>query len=93
MQHDRTALHEACIAKHIVCASLLIAAGADIDAMDRGRWTPIFFSVWHGWTQVTSLLLAAGADTYISDRVGTTLVSCSKYLEKEVEFKKAQEVS
>jgi ankyrin repeat protein len=43
-------------------ASLLIKAGADLEARNRDGWTPLLLSVRRGHTEIASLLLKAGAN-------------------------------
>ena len=38
-----------------------LAAGADVNAKDRG-WTPLLKAAWHGHKEITELLIAEGAD-------------------------------
>lgn len=43
-------------------ASLLIKAGANLEARNRDGWTPLLLSVRQGYTDIASLLLEAGAN-------------------------------
>ena len=38
--------------------------GADVNARDKGRSTPIMFASQHGYSEAVSTLIAAGADLY-----------------------------
>lgn len=43
-------------------ALVLIAAGADVNAIQRHGWTPLHGAAEHGLVEVVEALLAAGAD-------------------------------
>ena len=44
-----------------------LAAGADVNAKDRG-WTPLLKAAWHGHKEIAELLIAEGAD--VNARIG-----------------------
>ncbi|MFM2310112.1 MAG: hypothetical protein RLY87_2234 [Chloroflexota bacterium] len=56
-------LHSATAANSLVCVELLIAAGADVNAIQRGGFRPIHAAAQHGNVAILRLLIAAGADT------------------------------
>jgi len=100
--HDRTALMEAVWHGQPECAKLLIAAGADVNARDKGENTPLFDAVTNdgrrttreGRNACTALLIEAGADFNARDKDGFTVLSRAKasgkgYLESVWLLKKA----
>ena len=44
-----------------------LAAGADVNAKDQRRWTPLHHAAYEGHKQVAELLIAAGADVNAGD--------------------------
>ena len=52
--------------------SLLIKAGADLEARNRDGWTPLLVSVRRGHTEIASLLLKAGANVNAKTDSGWT---------------------
>ena len=56
-----TALHQAAFNGHMPIASLLIAAGADVNATDRRGWTPLHSTVYWEHREIAALLIANGA--------------------------------
>jgi len=52
--------------------SLLIKAGADLEARNRDGWTPLLVSVRRGHTEIASLLLKAGANVNAKTGSGWT---------------------
>lgn len=71
---QRTALHHAAIAGNDAAAELLVAAGAEVDAVDNDGRTPL----WHAAalnlpdSAVVDVLLRAGADPKIRDARGVS---------------------
>jgi len=54
------------------CASILVDAGADINATDQEGITPLISAIINGHYDVASVLLEKGADPNQADRVGRT---------------------
>jgi len=48
----------------------LLEAGADLDATNEDRWTPLHFAIFNKHSEVVTLLLARGARVDINDRWG-----------------------
>jgi len=67
-----TPLHMAAQAGHEAVAQVLLAAGADKDAKDRGGLTPLHRAAICGHKAVARVLLAAGADKNAMDKQGRT---------------------
>ena len=69
----KTALHEAAQACQAATATVLLAAGAEVDAIKRADWTPLMLACTKpGNTAVVELLLAAGARTELRNKDGWT---------------------
>jgi ankyrin repeat protein len=66
-----TALHYACLMGRLKTATLLLDAGADVNARDDRGMTPLF-QCWWGDTVMTELLLDRGASVDVIDKDGTT---------------------
>lgn len=69
--YDCTPLH--CCRYRIESASLLIAAGADVDRTTYRCWTPLHGRAEHGDVAMVRLLLANGADVHGASHMGTPL--------------------
>ena len=54
------------------CATLLIAAGAEIDARDADGRTPLHLAAFRGHRELAALLLQQGADIWAADHRGQT---------------------
>ena len=57
-----TPLQQATFGGHKEVAELLIAAGADVDAMGGDRWTALLLAAGDGHKEIAELLIAKGAD-------------------------------
>ena len=68
----RTLLHEAARLGHATIISVLLEAGADVDAPDSNGRTPLMESAWEGHADATRALLAGGADTELENLGGGT---------------------
>lgn len=55
-------LHSAAAGRHHEVCRLLIAAGADVNALQRHGFTPLHAAAQHGDDELVELLLSAGAD-------------------------------
>jgi ankyrin repeat domain-containing protein 50 len=63
-----TALHLAAAFNRLPVAKLLIKAGAQIDALDGSKRSPIFYAVMYGYTNVVKYLVSNGANLTIKYR-------------------------
>ena len=50
----------------------LIQAGAEVNATDRGEYTPLHYAARFGYTQEASVLIANGADVHATNRDGNS---------------------
>lgn len=55
--------------------TLLVDAGADLNARDRDGWTALMWASWSNLPKVTAKLLALGADVNAADRLGNTALT------------------
>ena len=55
-------------------ASILVKAGAAIDAVNRFNETPLYFAAYDGHTDVVRVLIEAGADRTIKNKEGKDAV-------------------
>ena len=55
-------LHSAAAGQHLEVAKLLLAAGAEVDAVQEGGFTPLMSAAQNGQVEMMSLLLDHGAD-------------------------------
>ena len=68
-----TLLHLACIlCDPTKIVEYLLNNGADKDATDNRKWTPLHYACHHGYAKIISLLLAHGADKEAQDYYGQT---------------------
>ena len=82
-----TPLHWAARVGHKEVAELLIATGADVNAIDQlGRtgwaaWhvTPLHEAAYHGHKEIAELLITAGADVNAKDEDGDTPLDNAKH--------------
>jgi ankyrin repeat protein len=65
-------VHAAAAGRHIEVCRLLLAAGADVDAMQHGGFTPLHQAADHGDGPMVELFLSAGADARASLPDGRT---------------------
>lgn len=77
-----TALHVAAIRGDLPTVRALMSAGAEVDARTPpGQtlyMTPAMWALYHGHTELVSMLLQAGADPHAADENGKTLLSMSQ---------------
>lgn len=71
-QNARTALMIAAIRGHADCVSLLVSAGAALEAADNDHRTALYFAAQQGQAAATQRLLRAGARSQIKDRRART---------------------
>ncbi len=67
-----TPLHSALAGRHNAIAIALIDAGANVNAVQQGRWTPLHAAALHGDVDMVTRLLGAGADKRAATDDGTT---------------------
>jgi len=67
-----TALHYAASHGHVEIAKLLLANGADVNAMTDKAATPLQYAVWYGGKETVQLLLSNKADTEVQGEIGGT---------------------
>lgn len=68
-----TPLHDAAIQGHAEIVTLLIDAGADVNAQDtEDHYTPLHDAARMNHANIVKLLLAAGADRSLKDKYGDT---------------------
>ena len=74
------ALHWAVIADHVDAVKTLLAAGADVNAVDRFGYTPLLYAstIDFGDAETATMLLAAGANPNVKDKGGQTALSQSR---------------
>jgi len=65
-------IHGAAAAGDVVEVQNLLAAGADVNALDGSGETPLFLAACRGHAEVAKLLLQAGADPEIASPMGGT---------------------
>uniref|UniRef100_A0A0G4HGD8 Uncharacterized protein n=1 Tax=Chromera velia CCMP2878 TaxID=1169474 RepID=A0A0G4HGD8_9ALVE len=72
--YNNTLLHIAAANGHTSVVTVLLAAGADMEEKEEGRWTPLHWAAFRGHVGVASALVAAGAEVEaIDDRQFTPL--------------------
>ncbi|MCJ7526241.1 MAG: ankyrin repeat domain-containing protein, partial [Candidatus Aminicenantes bacterium] len=59
-------------------AALLIAKGADINARDLGRYTPLHYAARNGNSELVKLLIAKGAYVNARNGLGQTPLRCAE---------------
>ncbi len=65
-------LWEAAMNGNIEAVKQHLAAGADVNAKDKGGGTSLHFSAYGGHKETAELLIANGADVNVKNRVGET---------------------
>ncbi|WP_217505211.1 ankyrin repeat domain-containing protein [Streptomyces lunaelactis] len=71
----RTAVHYAVADGDVAGLRMLLAGGADPDAVDEAGWTPLHFAAQAQAPLAAEALLAAGASVDVADRHGNTALS------------------
>jgi ankyrin repeat protein len=76
-ESDGTRLEERLVENNLKAATMLIKAGAAINATDKRGTTPLHSTAFLGNARMTELLIAHGADLNLTDAAGySTLGSC-----------------
>jgi len=68
----RISIHGAAKAGNIEAVKQHLAAGADVNAKDGIRWTPLHWAVYYGRKETVELLIAEGADVNAKRVDGST---------------------
>lgn len=76
-EDDETALTFAIVNGSLEGMRLLLRAGADVNRIDKGGWTPLFHAVQERDPAKVSALLEAGADFQHRDAHGRTALLCA----------------
>lgn len=79
-----TYLHWALSCKATDIAKLLIEAGAPIDEKDRDGWTPLWFTVRKGPSDVMEMLLKRGANVNWPNPTGETPLDVAIYYKNDL---------
>jgi len=87
LQFSNTALHTATVNSRVELAKLLIANGADINAIgyeeNKGLTPPIVLAAWEGSIEMLRLLLDAGADPNLAASAETALYCAAEHNAEE----------
>lgn len=72
-----TPLHWAVVAHHTDVVNVLLAGGADVNAVDRFGYSPLLYAatIDFGDAETAATLLQAGADPKVKDKQGKTPLS------------------
>lgn len=73
-----TPLHAAVAGNQSESADLLLRHGADVNAVDANRWTPLNLAAHAGHMDLVRRLLAAGADSAIPNQGGQTPLASAR---------------
>ena len=73
-----TALHAAASSGHAEVVRLLLAAGAELEALQTGDWTPLHVAADLGHAAVVAVLLESGARPAPASQSGATPVALAR---------------
>ncbi len=73
-----TSLNAAASSLQAICVEVLLEAGADPNAVQRGGWTPLHSAVHNGDPRSVELLLAHGADATAVDDEGRSVAEMAE---------------
>lgn len=65
-------IHKACAVNDVGIVELLLNAGADIDAQDNKKWTPLMIAAKNGHYELVTFLTRRGALLGLEDVEGKT---------------------
>jgi len=68
----KTALHQAAMRGQKEVVELLLAKGAEVNARDRGCYTPLHYASQRGHKEITELLIAKGSNVNAQNKAGDT---------------------
>lgn len=71
-------LHAAVAGRNFEAVSLLVAAGAEVNATQHGGWTPLMQAAAHGDLEIVDVLVAAGADPALATDEGKTAAALAE---------------
>ena len=71
-KYGSTALHTASFNGHLEVATVLLDAGANVDARNKNELTPLHYAASNGHVALARLFLERGADPYARSREGRT---------------------
>jgi ankyrin repeat protein len=67
-----TPVHTAALKGHAEVVTILLKAGAEVNAKVLENCTPLYYAAENGHAEVVKILLMAGADPRAADRAGKT---------------------
>jgi hypothetical protein len=81
--HRDTALHRAVLGGYEDVVRLLLAEGADVNAMNDSGETPLHYAAWRADTAIAELLLSHGADTGAETDVSRTPLDWALWADRD----------
>ena len=65
-------IHDAAADGNIEAVNQHLEVGADVNARENNKWTPLHYAAWQGHKEVVELLIANGADVNAKNNGGKT---------------------